>query len=126
MELDNSLRLFQKESDVIHPNLIGTAAENAISKKDSKLSKIGSIVSQKGSTISQRMSKISHRDPKVSDPDDIQSEFSVFLDAKVPESKFKTPLNEPSDKTTKNPGLAIFNEFDETRSDHSTDNKILK
>lgn len=128
VELDNTLRMTQKESDIVHPNLSGgsngTGADETISKKSSKFSKIGSILSQKGSTISRKMSKISHKSTKITDPDDIQSEFSVFLDTRVPDSQLKLhPFVEVNDKVKKNTGLSIFDEYDETKSVHSADSK---
>lgn len=131
MELSNMLRMSQKESDIFHQNIDGgsngSGAEKTVSKKGSKLSRIGSIISQKGSAISQKMSKISHRGPKITDPDDIQSEFSVFLDTKVPDAKLKvSPFNEQVDKIAKNAGLCIFDEYDEAKSGQASDIKILK
>lgn len=128
MELDNTLRMSQKESDILQPssnggsNGIGT--EKPISIKSSKLSRIGSMISQKGSAISQKLSKISHRSPKISEPDDIQSEFSVFLDSIVPESKRKTPpFSELNEKIVE---LPLFDENDDAKSADTSDSKVLK
>lgn len=128
MELDNTLRMSQKESDIIHPNSSGgsngTGAEEAITKKSSKFSRIGAILSQKGSAISRKISKISHRNTKITDPDDTQSEFSEFLDTRILDSQLKLhSLEMVNDETTKKPGLSIFDEYDETKSVHSDDSK---
>ncbi|XP_026325723.1 uncharacterized protein LOC113234585 [Hyposmocoma kahamanoa] len=131
VELDNTLRMSQKESDILHPSSnggsSGTGTEMPIAKKSSKLSKIGSIISQKGSAISRKISKISHKSPKIIEPDDIQSEFSVFLDTILPDSKFKTPpFKELNDRSAKNADLSTFDEYDETKSADTSDNKALK